>query len=258
MKTIILILFVLLSSHTIIAQVEPQIDDSTFKEVKLNEVVIAANRSPENKKNVAQSMLILSNKKMQFLSQQTTATLLEQTGNVFVQKSQLGGGSPIIRGFEANKVLIVVDGVRMNNAIFRGGHLQNVITTDNAILDKLEVLFGTASVAYGSDALGGVMSFYTKKPLLSNAINTVTSGNAFVRYSSAYNEKTGHADISIGGNKIASLTSFTFYDFEDIHQGKNHYSSYPNLGKRFFYDDRINGKDSKVANNEHGSQKQTG
>ena len=258
MKTIILILFVLLSSHTVIAQVEPQIDDSTFKEVKLNEVVISANRSPENKKNVAQSMLILSNKKMQFLSQQTTATLLEQTGSVFVQKSQLGGGSPIIRGFEANKVLIVVDGVRMNNAIFRGGHLQNVITTDNAILDKLEVLFGTASVAYGSDALGGVMSFYTKKPLLSNANNTVTSGNAFVRYSSAYNEKTGHADISIGGNKIASLTSFTFSDFDDLHQGKNHYSSYPNFGKRPFYAERINGKDSMVANSDPDIQKQTG
>ena len=258
MKTIILILFVLLSSHKIIAQVKPQIDDSTFKEVKLNEVVISANRSPENKKNVAQSMLILSNKKMQFLSQQTIATLLEQTGSVFVQKSQLGGGSPIIRGFEANKVLIVVDGVRMNNAIFRGGHLQNVITTDNAILDKLEVLFGTASVAYGSDALGGVMSFYTKKPLLSNANNTVTSGNAFVRYSSAYNEKTGHADISIGGNKIASLTSFTFSDFDDLHQGKNHYSSYPNFGKRPFYAERINGKDSMVANSDPDIQKQTG
>ena len=257
MKTIILILFVLLSSHTIIAQVKPQIDDSTFKEVKLNEVVISANRSPENKKNVAQSMLILSNKKMQFLSQQTTATLLEQTGSVFVQKSQLGGGSPIIRGFEANKVLIVVDGVRMNNAIFRGGHLQNVITTDNAILDKLEVLFGTASVAYGSDALGGVMSFYTKKPLLSNANNTVTSGNAFVRYSSAYNEKTGHADISIGGNKIASLTSFTFSDFDDLHQGKNHYSSYPHFGKRPFYAERINSKDSMVANSDPDIQKQT-
>ena len=117
-------------------------EDSTFKEVRLNEIIISASRFPENKRNVAQPTLVLSNRKMQFLNAQTTATLLEQTGSVFVQKSQLGGGSPIIRGFEANKVLIVVDGVRMNNAIFRGGHLQNVITTDNAVLDKLEVLFG--------------------------------------------------------------------------------------------------------------------
>ena len=258
MKNILLTLFVLISSYMAQAQNPPQIDDTTFKEVRLNEIIISATRARENKKNVAQPTLILSSKKMQFLNQQTTATLLEQTGSVFVQKSQLGGGSPIIRGFEANKVLIVVDGVRMNNAIFRGGHLQNVITTDNAILDKVEVLFGTASVAYGSDALGGVMSFYTKKPLLSDSKNTVTNGNAFVRYSSACNEKTGHADVSIGGNKIASLTSFTFSDFEDLHQGKNHYSSYPNFGKRFFYADRINGKDSMVANSNPDIQKQTG
>lgn len=258
MKNLLLTLFVLLSSHWVIAQDIPQRDDTTFKEVKLNEIIISASRAAENKKNVAQPTLVLASKKMQFLNQQTTATLLEQTGSVFVQKSQLGGGSPIIRGFEANKVLIVVDGVRMNNAIFRGGHLQNVITTDNAILDKLEVLFGTASVAYGSDALGGVMSFYTKKPLLSDSMKTVTGGNAFVRYSSAYNEKTGHADFSIGGNKIASLTSFTFSDFEDLHQGKNHYSSYPNFGKRFFYAGRISGKDSMIANSDPDIQKQTG
>ncbi|MEO6220820.1 MAG: TonB-dependent receptor, partial [Ginsengibacter sp.] len=258
MKNILLILFVLIASHKTQAQDSRQNDDSTFKEVKLNEVVISANRSPENKKNVAQPILVVSSKKMQFLNQQTTATLLEQTGSVFVQKSQLGGGSPVIRGFEANKILIVVDGIRMNNAIFRGGHLQNVITMDNAILDKMEVLFGPASVAYGSDALGGVMSFYTKKPLLSDSKNTATSGNAFVRYASAYNEKTGHADFSIGGNKIASLTSFTFSDFEDLHQGKNHSSSYPDFGKRFFYAERINGIDSMVANNNPDLQKSSG
>jgi len=233
-------------------------EDSAFKEVKLNEIVISASRSPENKRNVAQPTLILSNRKMQFLNAQTTATLLEQTGSVFVQKSQLGGGSPVIRGFEANKVLIVVDGVRMNNAIFRGGHLQNVITTDNAVLDKLEVLFGTASVAYGSDALGGVMSFYTKKPILSNTDTTVIYGNAFVRYSSVDNEKASHADVSFGGKKIASLTSFTFADFDDLRQGKNHSSAYPNFGKRFFYAERINGKDSMVANKNPDLQKQSG
>ncbi len=90
--------------------------------------------------------MILPRKKIEFLNQVTSAALLEQTGNVFVQKSQGGGGSPVIRGFEANKVLIVIDGVRMNNAIFCGGHLQNVITIDNAALDKVEVLFGPASV----------------------------------------------------------------------------------------------------------------
>ena len=139
------------------------ISDSSFKEVNLNEVTIAAGRFAEMKKHVPQQVQTISAGKIRFLNQQTTAELLTHTGNILVQKSQLGGGSPIIRGFEANKVLIVVDGVRMNNAIFRGGHLQNVLSMDNSILDKTEILFGPSSVLYGSDALGGVMSFYTKK-----------------------------------------------------------------------------------------------
>ena len=83
MKYILLILFVLTSSQ-LVAQQVPK--DSTFKEVKLNEIIISANRSPENKRNVAQPTLNLSNRKMQFINAQTTATLLEQTGSVFVQR----------------------------------------------------------------------------------------------------------------------------------------------------------------------------
>ena len=77
---------------------------------------------------------------------QTSADLLQQSGQVLVQKSQMGGGSPIIRGFEANRILLVVDGVRMNNAIYRSGHLQNAITVDNQFLESTEIIFGPASV----------------------------------------------------------------------------------------------------------------
>ncbi len=210
------------------AQNNEEKEDSTFKEIRLNEIIISANKAPEKRKNIAQQTMILPGKKMEFLNQVTSAALLEQTGNVFVQKSQGGGGSPVIRGFEANKVLIVLDGVRMNNAIFRGGHLQNVITIDNATLDRTEILFGPASVVFGSDAVGGVMSFYTKKPTLSTIKNKlVSSSNAFVRYSSAYSEKTFHTDISAGSNKVGSLTSINYSDFNNVRQGKNNYGSYP-------------------------------
>lgn len=233
--------------------------DSTSKEVMLNEVTIAATRFPENTSKLAQQVQIVSAKKIAFLNQQTSAELLTHTGTVMVQKSQLGGGSPIIRGFEANKVLLVVDGVRMNNAIFRGGHLQNIITMDNSILDKMEVLFGPSSVMYGSDALGGVVSFYTKNPAFSSdGQKDKISANAYIRYASAYNEKTAHVDFSYSSKKIASLTSFTFSNFGDLVQGSKYYSSFPDWGKRTFYVERINGIDSMVANSNVQKQKYTG
>ena len=234
------------------------ISDSSFKEVNLNEVTIAAGRFAEMKKHVPQQVQTISAGKIRFLNQQTTAEMLTHTGNILVQKSQLGGGSPIIRGFEANKVLIVVDGVRMNNAIFRGGHLQNVLSMDNSILDKTEILFGPSSVLYGSDALGGVMSFYTKNPELTTGNDKIKfGGNAFMRYSSAYNEKTGHIDFNIGTKKIALLTSFTFSGFGDLKQGSNYYNKFPNWGKRSFYVERINGSDSMISNSNPNKQVQT-
>ena len=68
----------------------------------------------------------------------------------------------MIRGFSANRILIVLDGIRLNNAIYRSGNLHNIISIDPNVLEGAEVLFGPASVIYGSDAIGGVMDFHTK------------------------------------------------------------------------------------------------
>ena len=94
----------------------------------------------------------------------TGAEILQKSGAVVVQMSQSGGGSPIIRGFEANRVLLVVDGVRLNNAIYRSGHLQNSISISPLMLENVDIVFGPSSVKYGSDALGGVVHYHTKSP----------------------------------------------------------------------------------------------
>ena len=89
--------------------------------------------------------------------------------SIRVQKSQGGGGSPVIRGLRQIGVLLVLDGVRMNNGIFRSGHLQNAITVDPNSLERVEIIYGSSSVGYGSDALGGVVHYYTKTPKINNA-----------------------------------------------------------------------------------------
>lgn len=189
---------------------------------------------------------------------QTSADALAQHGGVYVQKSQMGGGSPLIRGFEANRVLLVVDGVRMNNAIYRSGHLQNAITVDASILEKMDVIFGPNSLMYGSDALGGVVHFSTKSPVLSQSDQTAVSGNYFARYSSANHEKTIHGDVSIAGRKFGSLTSITAVDYADLRSGANRDERFPDFGKRFVYQDRVDEEDVEVINDNPNVQVGTG
>ena len=152
---------------------------------------------------------------------QTTADLLGQIGSVFIQKSQLGGGSPMIRGFATNRVLMVADGVRMNNAIYRSGNIQNIISIDPFSLEDAEVIFGPGSLIYGSDAIGGVMDFHTLTPRFSTDEKMLPKGQWIARYSTANKENTVHADINTGWKKWSLLTSLTYSSFDDQKMGKH-------------------------------------
>ncbi|MFZ5552615.1 MAG: TonB-dependent receptor plug domain-containing protein [Bacteroidota bacterium] len=226
--------------------------------VKLDELVVSANKSEEKKSDVPQRVMVVQSHELQNINAQTSADVLQQSGNVLVQKSQQGGGSPIIRGFEANRVLIVVDGIRMNNAIYRAGHLQNVLRVDNNMLDRLEVVMGPGSTMYGSDALGGVMHFHSRKPVFSSTDQTYVAGNAFYRYGSVNGESTGHLDFNIGLKKVAFLTSFTYSQFGDLWSGKNGNPFYSNGWDRLNYVENINGKDSMLTNPDPKLQVGTG
>ncbi len=211
--------------------------------------VKGATRVTDHISNIPAQVDILKAEDIALINPQTSADALLSTGNVFVQKSQMGGGSPVIRGFEANKVLIVVDGVRMNNAIYRNGHLQNAITIDNNMLERLEVVYGPSAVIYGSDALGGVMSFTTKRPRLAlGDEDSNFEGNAFIRYNTANQERTAHLDFNVGGRKWASITSASASSFGNLRTGRNNRAEYIDFGKRFSYVERINGQDSVVQN----------
>jgi len=214
----------------------------------LDEMVVSANRIPEKKRDVIQKIRVIKSEEIQNQNQSSMADLVGASGNVFVQKSQLGGGSPIIRGFETNKVLMVVDGVRMNNAIYRGGHLQNIITLDNSIMERVEVLFGPGSVVYGSDAIGGVMSFTTKDPKLSHKGNTLIIGDAYTRYFSAANGFATNVNVSVANKKFGSLSSATFSDFGDLRQGSKRSALSDGFGARNWFVDQVNNLDTIVSN----------
>ncbi|HPN21417.1 MAG TPA: TonB-dependent receptor plug domain-containing protein, partial [Tenuifilaceae bacterium] len=220
----------------------------------IDQVVVSANRWGQAKRDVPVKITTTRQAQIAFNNPQTTADLLGSTGDVFIQKSQQGGGSPMIRGFATNRLLIVVDGVRMNNAIFRSGNLQNVISLDAFAFEKTEVVFGPSSVIYGSDAIGGVMSFYSLSPKVTTNNKFDVSGNFASRYSTANTEKTGHIDINLGWTKWASLTSFTYTSYGDVTMGKNGPDEY--LRKE--YVKRENGVDTVVKNSNSRIQQPTG
>ncbi|HTE28107.1 TonB-dependent receptor [Flavitalea sp.] len=227
----------------------------------LEEVVVSASKFKSSKQGVSQKIDVIGQPYISKVNAQNTGDLLTSTGNIFVQKSQQGGSSPVIRGFEASRVLLVVDGIRMNNAIYRAGHLQNVITVDQNMLERVEIMYGPSSTLYGSDALGGSLHFTTRAVKLPDAEKKmVVNGNAFLRYSSANNERTGHADINIGFKKIGFLTSVTFSDFDDLKMGRNYPDKYPDFGRRTSYVD-VTGTpptDLVMSNNDDRVQKYSG
>ena len=214
--------------------------------VTLSQMVISATRSASKSEFVAQQVSSIQRKDIQFINPANAADLLSQSGTALIQKSQLGGGSPILRGFEANKVLYVVDGVRMNNAIYRGGHLQDILSLDPMAMQNVEIAYGPGAVAYGSDALGGVMSFTTRAPRFTSG-DRLVRGNAMLRYSSA--DQTGtHINLETSTERFATFTAFTFNNFGDLRQGNIRNPNYPSFGQRPWYVERIDGRDSVMTN----------
>ncbi|MGI9192151.1 MAG: TonB-dependent receptor plug domain-containing protein [Chitinophagaceae bacterium] len=231
----------------------------SMSNISLNQVIISGNKFAEKKKNIVQKVDVFSDKSIREANASNMADFLQQTGQVFVQKSQQGGGSPVIRGFEASRIQLSIDGVRHNNAITRAGHLQNSISFDQSSLDRIEVLNGPSSTIHGSDALGGVIAIKTKDPIFGNNARTkITSVNGLMRYATANQEKTVSAGVHIGNRRFASYTQVSFSDFDDLRQGKNGSDSNLLLWKRFTYVDRINGKDSVVKNANPLIQKYSG
>lgn len=224
--------------------------------INMDNITIIAEQDKEEALEYTATIDKIDPKIVKFNNPQTAAEMLELSGGVYIQKSQMGGGSPIIRGFEANRVLLVVDGVRMNNAIYRSGHLQNAITLDNSIIENTEIIYGSNSVIYGSDAIGGVVHYQTKTPKFSSEKDTAGnhSVSSYARYSSANNERTFHFDFNLGYEKIAAVTSVTFSNFGDLTMGKVTDPDYPEFGIVKYYADRIESRDTMVRKQDFSKQ----
>lgn len=150
----------------------------------------------------------------------TAADIVQSNTGVFVQKSQQGGGSFMMRGFSANRVLISVDGIVMNNAIFRSGNVHQIIALDPYNIEYFDVAMGASSTLYGSGAIGGVVAIQSKRATLSDSAAHTSSGG-LVKFNSANRENTIRLELNYHGKKIASRTMLGVSRFADLKMGRN-------------------------------------
>lgn len=236
-------------------------DTVPASEIHLSELNVIGMRHRPLDGNMTLPVFSIDAGRITDINPQSTADLLTADGRLTVQKSQFGGGSPSIRGFESSRVLLLVDGVRMNNLIYRAGHLQNVITIDPSAIERVDILYGPSSVVYGSDALGGAIAFYTKSPRLAEeGAGTLFFGSAFTRYGTINNENTWHIDFNIAGPKVASYTALSFSRFGDLKSGrtKNPFMKDDSYITRKYFVEHADGEDVLIPNSRYWHQLESG
>ncbi len=100
---------------------------------------------------------IVTRQEMQERLPHSAPDALTYEPGVYVQRSAHAQASPYIRGLTGQQTLLTFDGIRLNNATFRAGPNQYFFTVDSRTIQRLEVLRGSASTQWGSDAIGGAL-----------------------------------------------------------------------------------------------------
>ncbi len=211
--------------------------DSTMV-ISIQEVIITSQRVPQKEVDIPYSVNSISRNEMDKFSPRTTPDALISTNGVFVQKTNHGGGSPFIRGLTGNQTLLLIDGIRINNSIFRYGPNQYLNTIDAFTIEKIEVAKGTGSVQYGSDALGGVLQLFTKEPFINNSEQKL-HGNILGKYMTGDMEKTSRGEMNYSSEKLAAIVGGTYHDYGDLIGGKSTGKQSPSGYNEYAFDSKI-------------------
>lgn len=238
-----------------ISSASSQIIDTTEIE-SFDEILVSSQRFAQKRSESPRQIEVLTSKRLNELVPATLGDALISSGKVFVQKSQMGGSSPVLRGFEASRVLLVVDGVRMNNATFRAGHLQDIITVDPFVLDRMEINFGSGSTLFGSDALGGVIFLKTKEPQLGQK---KWSGSSNLRYLSSSSSFIINGGVQYQSPKFGWILNMTSSQFGDLRMGsRSYYKADTKYAEMPNFVAQHNGRDTILTNNDPLIQRGTG
>jgi hemoglobin/transferrin/lactoferrin receptor protein len=206
-------------------QDSPDIEDT----IHLEAVVFVGQRVETVVNDRPEAISVLDTRQLNALSPMNMPDAMSAMPGVFMQKTNQGGGSPFVRGLTGYHTLILVDGIRLNNAIFRSGPNQYLNTVDPLMLSQVEVLRGPGSVQYGTDAIGGAIYLRSADPQFSEG-RMQLRGEVYGKWMSHQMEKTGRAQIQLSSPKTAVIAGITRKDFGNIvaggDLGKLDYTSY--------------------------------
>lgn len=185
--------------------------------VQLKDVTVTATRNKQLSLLSPYSISKLSVQNIDHFQPRTTPEALIGSAGVFIQKTNHGGGSPFVRSLTGNQNLLMIDGIRLNNATYRYGPNQYFNTIDLFSVGSIEVARGTGSVQYGSDAMGGVIQVFTKDPSFSS--QSKWTGNLIGRVLSSDAEYSGRAEFAYSSAKTAFQIGYTSRKFGDLPGG---------------------------------------
>ena len=209
--------FMGLFSMTTKAIANNAISDTSY--IKLDSIVVKNRISIKHKQLLPYSITQVLTEDLKLGNFRTTPEALIGGSGVFIQKTNHGGGAPFIRGLTGNQTLLLIDGIRINNATFRYGPNQYLNNIDLFTIEQIDVFKGTGSVEYGSDAIGGAIHLQSILP--NYATKSSWKAKMLLKYVGQDMEKTTRSSIQYAQKNMAIQIGLTSRNFGDLVGGKN-------------------------------------
>jgi len=195
----------------------------TDETIMLDKIFVTATRTDKDPLYTPNTVHSLSFERLQNERMvRTIPEALKEIPGIMVQKTSHGQGSPYIRGFTGFRTLFMIDGIRLNNSVFREGPNQFWNTVDPLSIEKLDIVKGPSSVLYGSDAIGGTVNALTICPKYSDEKGYSSNGRAYYRYADAEDSHIGRGEA--GGSyykKFGWMLGASYKDFGDVEGGRD-------------------------------------
>ena len=199
------------------------------KVVEVPEVTVTATRAEKEPFKTPNAITVLDLKQLERTNADIASNLLRDSVGVIAQQTTVGQGSPMLRSLTGYQTLIQVDWVRLNNSTFRSGPNQYTATIAPEMLDRVEVLLGSSSMLYGSGAMGGVISFFTKTVPINPAQQTLDlHPRLLLRYTTATQEKLGRLEVTGNQGRFGFIVGGGVRDYGDMNPGTGYDLHYKN------------------------------